>query len=111
MAKRTTMTTPLGRKIEGMKGPLAQDKTYEAKMGGKKVRVTIPEDPDPAEVLMDAIKDNLSPLAVAAIVAYLQPARVKDKGVQREVEWFSEELVKAVGGNTQLNQLMDELGL
>ena len=109
MAKRTTMTTPLGRKIEGMKGPL--DNTYEAKVGGKKVRVTIPENPDPTEVMIEAIKDNLSPAAVATIIANLQPARVKDKAVQREVEWFSEELVKAVGGNAAFNQLIDEVGL
>ena len=86
-------------------------KTYEAKMGGKKVRVTVPEDPDPTEVMVDAIKENLSPSAVATIIAYLQPARVKDKGVQREVEWFSEKLVEAVGDNAALNQLMDEVGL
>jgi len=86
-------------------------KTYEARMGGKKVRVTIPENPDPTEVMVDAIKDNLSPQAVATIIAYLQPVRVKDKAVQREVDWFREELVKAVGGNAALNQLMDEVGL
>ena len=86
-------------------------KTYEAKMSGKKVRVTIPENPDPAEAMVEAIKDNLSPAAVATIIAYLQPTRVKDKAVQREVEWFSAELVKAVGGNAALNQLFEEVGL
>ncbi len=111
MAKRTTMTTPLGRKIEGLTGPLAQVKTYEAKVGGKKVKVTIPEDPDPAEAMVEAIKENLSPAAVATIIAYLQPVRVKDKQVQRSVEWFSEQLTKAVGGNAALNQLMDEVRL
>ena len=58
-----------------------------------------------------AIKDNVSPAAVATIIAYLQPVKVKDKAVQREVEWFSEKLVEAVGGNAALNQLMDEVGL
>ena len=53
----------------------------------------------------------LTPEAVATIIAYLQPARVKDKDVQREVEWFSEELVKAVGGDAELNRLVDEIGL
>ena len=92
-------------------------KTYEATMSRKKVRVTVPEDPDPADALVDAIKDNLSPAAVATIIAYLQPAQVKDKGdgmgqaVNREVRWFSEKLVEAVGGNSALAQLMDEVGL
>ena len=89
----------------------AKAKTYEAKVGGKKVQVTIPENPDPAEVMVEAIKDCLSPAAVATIVAYLQPVRVKDKAVQRAVAWFSEKLVEAVGGSAALNQLMDEVGL
>ena len=89
----------------------AKVKTYEAKMGGKKVQVTIPENPDPAEAMVEAIKDNLSPEAVEIINAYLQPTRVKDRKVQREVEWFSEELIKAVGGDAAFNQLMDEVGL
>ena len=93
MAKRTTI------------------KTYEAKAGGKKARVTIPENPDPAEVLVDAIKDNLSPAAVATIIAYLQPTRVKDAKVQREVEWFSGKLVEAIGGDAAFSQLCDEVGL
>ena len=85
-------------------------KTYETTLNGKKTRVTIPENED-TDVLAEALKDNLSPEAVATIVAYLQPTRVKDAKVQREVEWFSEELVKAVGGNAALAQLMDEVEL
>ena len=93
----------MAREIKGLKGAweydqelarkkakAARPKTYETRMGGKKVRVTVPEDPDPTEVMIEAIQDNLSPAAVATIIAYLQPVRVKDKGVQREVEWFSE---------------------
>jgi len=85
-------------------------KTYETKFHGKKVQVTVPESAS-VESLIDMVKEHLSPQAVATIIAYLQPARVKDKAVQREVEWFSEKLVEAVGGNAALNQLMDEVGL
>jgi hypothetical protein len=85
--------------------------TYVTTMDGRKVAVTVPENPDPVQVMVDAIKDNVSPAAVATIIAYLQPVKVKDKAVQREVEWFSEKLVEAVGGNAALNQLMDEVGL
>ena len=86
-------------------------KTYEATMSGKKVRVTVPENSEEVELLMQAIQDNLSPAAVATIIAYLQPVRMKDKGLQREVEWFRDELVKAVGGGAGLKVLMDENGL
>ena len=85
--------------------------TYVTTMDGRKVAVTVPENPDPVQVMVDAIKDNVSPQAVATIIAYLQPVKVKDKTVQREIEWFSGKLVEAVGGNAALNQLMDEVGL
>ena len=97
----------MARKIKGLKGAWE----YDAQFRGKKVKVTVPENPDPTEVMIEAIKDNLSPAAVATIIAYLQPARVKDKAIQREIEWFSEKLMEAVGGNAALNQLMDEVGL
>lgn len=84
-------------------------KTYEAKLGGKKVRVTVPGNTEETELLMQAIQDSLSPEAVATIIAYLQPVSVKDAKVQREVEWFREELEKMVGKG--LAQLMDEVGL
>jgi len=85
-----------------------QPKTYETTMDGKKVRVTVPESAS-VESLIDMVKEHLSPQAVAAIIAYLQPARVKDKAVQREVDWFREELENMVGKG--LAQLMDEVGL
>ena len=87
-----------------------QPKTYETTMDGKKVRVTVPESAS-VESLIDMIKEHLSPQAVAAIIAYLQPAKTKDAKINREIEWFSEKLVEAVGGNAALNQLMDEVGL
>ena len=114
----------MARKIKGLMGAweydqkmarenakVAKAKTYEAKVGGKKVQVTVPENPDPTQVMVEAIQDNLSPAAVATIIAYLQPVRVKDKGLQRQVEWFRDELVKAVGGGAGLKMLMDENGL
>lgn len=44
--------------------------------------------------LATAIRDNLSPQAVAAIVAYLQPVSTRDPQVNGEVAWFSEQLVE-----------------
>lgn len=86
-------------------------KTYEATIRGRKTRVTIPEEPKPADLLADAIRENLTPDAVAAIAAYLQPARTRDENVNRQNAWFSEQLVLAIGGHDALNQAMEDLGL
>ncbi|MFO8012077.1 MAG: hypothetical protein R6X20_02110 [Phycisphaerae bacterium] len=61
--------------------------------------------------LFDALKDNLSPQAVAAIVAYLQPANTSNSEVNRQLGWLSERLTDLVGGPEQLDRLTDELGL
>ena len=93
-------------------------KTYEAEVAGRKVRVTVPErhdhaayEGDAADVLKDVLRDTLSPQAVAAIVAYLQPAKTKDKAVNRQLRWFADRLTELVGGAEQLGRLTDELGL
>ena len=61
--------------------------------------------------LFGALKDNLSPLAVAAIVAYLQPAKTKDKAVNHELNWFAERLTELVGGPKMQGRLAEEVGL
>ena len=61
--------------------------------------------------LFDALKDNLSPQAVAAIVAYLQPAKTKDDAVNRQLRWFAERLTELVGGPEQQGRLAEEVGL
>lgn len=86
-------------------------KTYKhTRPDGATVRVTVPEDPKPEEMLIDAIRENLSPQAVAAIIAYLQPVNTNDPGVTREVQWFAKQLTDAIGSQ-QINQLMDEIGV
>ena len=85
--------------------------TYEVPRDGEKVRVTIPDDPKPSEMLTDAIRENLSPHAVAAIAAYLQPAHTNNSTVDREVQWFTEQLAQTLGGPDQQNRLAEELGL
>ena len=86
-------------------------KTYEAKLNGRKTRVTVPEDPKPEDVLADALRENLSPHAVAAIAAYLQPVRTMDPEVVRQVRWFAELLTKVVGGDEEFSRLCEEVGL
>ena len=86
-------------------------KVYDAEVGGKKRRVTVPQNPRPEDLLTDALRENLSPHAVAAIAAYLQPVRTADPQVDRQVRWFAELLAKAVGGDDELNRLCEEVGL
>ena len=61
--------------------------------------------------LVDALRDNLSPEAVAAIASWLQPVHTNDENVDREVRWFSEQLAQALGGWDQQSRLAEELGL
>ena len=88
-------------------------KTYETTLNGKKTRVTIPDNPRDDETLFEALKDNLSPEAVAAIAAYLvaRPAEAPNKAVNRELNWFTDQLVALVGGDDAFNRLCENMGL
>ena len=86
-------------------------KTYEANLGGKKVRVTVPESAS-VESMEDMLKENLSPHAVAAIAAYLQAAvGTNDPDVDKEVNWFREKLEGLLANEQEFNALCKELGL
>ena len=63
------------------------------------------------DILQDVLRDNLSPQAVAAIVAYLQPARTNNPNVDREVQWFAQQLRELLGGSEHQARLAEELGL
>ena len=63
------------------------------------------------QVLFDALQDNLSPQAVAAVVAYLQPAKTDNTEVNRQLRWLAERLTELVGGSDESARLTDELGL
>jgi len=63
------------------------------------------------EDLFVALKDNLSPRAVAAIVACLQPAKTKDNAVNRQLRWFADRLTELVGGPEMQGRLAEEVGL
>lgn len=64
-----------------------------------------------SESLIAALRENLSPEAVAAIASWLQPASISDENVSREVRWFAEQLAQALGGWDQQNRLAEDLGL
>lgn len=96
---------------EGSRAKAEKIKTYAAKTpDGRTVRCTVPEDPTPDEVLFDAIKDNFSPQAVAAMAAYLQAANTKNRRVNQQLAWFAGELVKMLGA-TGYGRLLEEVGL
>jgi len=66
-----------------------------------------------AESLIAAVRDHLSPHAVALIIAKLQPVYGKgDVGRQaeREVAWLVDVLTEAIGAK-QGSQLFDEVGV
>ena len=85
-------------------------KTYKhTRPDGQVVRVTVPGS-DESE-LFEAVREQLSPHAVASIVSHLQAARTNNQDVDRQVRWFAEELVKLLGGCEQLDRLTEELGL
>jgi predicted RNA-binding Zn-ribbon protein involved in translation (DUF1610 family) len=81
--------------------------THDAGQGR---RVTVPENPKPEDLLMDAIRENFSPEAVAAMAAYLQAANTKNRRVNEQLTWFSEKLIAEVGF-AGYDHLLKEVGL
>ena len=73
-------------------------------------RIDDPTEHD-SEHLQEAIRDTLTPHAVAAIVAYLRPASSGDTDVDREVAWFAQQLIELLGGPRGYTRLIEELGL
>jgi len=83
--------------------------TYEAEVKGKKVRVTVPENDD--SELFVAIREQISPEAVAAIASCLQINRTNNPDVDRQVRWFHDQLCEMLGGYEEQSRLAEELGL
>ena len=88
--------------------------TYSARYKGRNVRVTVPERDE--DVLAEALKDCLSPEAVAAIATILK-SRVlnlktptKNDRVNKEIAWFADELIDLVGGPEACRRLTEEIG-
>ena len=86
--------------------------THTAKRpDGREVQVTVPEDPDPAEILADALRENFSPHGIALMYSTLQTARCDDPNVEHEIaNLWQHDLVNLVGGPDEMNRLCDEIG-
>ena len=49
------------------------------------------------DALLDAIRENFSPQAVAAIAAHLRAAFTRDDEVNRQIQWLTEQLTNLLG--------------
>ena len=87
-------------------------KTYTHKRtDGREVKVSVPDDPRPEDILRDTLRDTMSPAAMATIIAELQCCH-PDASVAQEVRWFVDNvLMELVGGPDGFNRLADEIGL
>ncbi|MEX2387730.1 MAG: hypothetical protein WD534_07620 [Phycisphaeraceae bacterium] len=73
----------------------------------------MPRHYESTECLLAAIKDTLSPHAVALIAAKLQPAYAKGEigqQAERESAWLADQLVGLIG-QREFDELCEELGL
>jgi hypothetical protein len=73
--------------------------------------ITRPHDTTADERVFDALREQLSPHAIAAIASYLQTNRTSDPAVDREVDWFRDQLCELLGGGEAQSRLAEELGL
>ena len=65
-----------------------------------------------SSVMREALRQSLSPKAIATIAVHLRRATgSNDDQANREVAWFTKQLVKMLGGNEQHSRLAEELGL
>jgi len=101
----------------------AKPETYPVVLHGRKARVTVPERHDhvayegePADILRDLMKDNMSPQAVAALAnaARLQlnatAPILGDTAWRVEVEWVANALIAALGGEEAYHRICREAG-
>ncbi len=63
-------------------------------------------------ILVDALRENLSPEAVATIAARLTPTPASGhRELDAEVTWFATLLAETLGGWSRQEQIVKELGL
>ncbi|MFA7455668.1 MAG: hypothetical protein WCZ10_14530 [Desulfobulbaceae bacterium] len=67
-----------------------------------------PQDDSLEQILIDALRDNFTPEAIAAIAADLTPD-TKDPAVNRQVTWFRT-LLESMLGSEGFAQALQEIG-
>ena len=63
------------------------------------------------QMIEQAMRNTLTPEAVAAIAWGARRAITNDKGVQRQLDWFSTILENMIGGPIEHQKTCDDLGL
>ena len=61
--------------------------------------------------MQEAIRDALSPEAVALAASELLLARCDDEDIDMEVRWFAEQLIELLGGQEAWSQTCKSIGL
>ena len=67
--------------------------------------------PSETTPMQEAIRDALSPEAVALAASELLLARCDDEDVDMEVRWFAEQLIELLGGQEAWSQVCKGIGL
>lgn len=91
---------------EFIAGWVDRPRRYDAGRGRK---VTVPENDE--RDLFEAVREQLSPHAVACIASHLSGASTNNPEVDRQVRWFHDQLCELLGGYEQQAHLAQELGL
>jgi len=92
----------------------AAPRTYSVDHKGRKVQVTVPENDAAEDQLDDALKESLSPAAVATLANALRVhlnGRRTNREVRQQLAWLADRLVKLVGGEQAYHDLLKEAGL
>ena len=83
----------------------------DEQIGGEPPGVAVLENVEPAKMLADALRENLSPLALACIWSYLQACDPPDAVTACQVRWFEDMLIDILGGAEEGDRLCDEAGV
>lgn len=65
----------------------------------------------PTEALLEALRECLTPEAIALIVANLESADCRHVGARGEVRWFLRALTAELGGPAAVGKLYAEIGV
>jgi hypothetical protein len=61
--------------------------------------------------MFEQLKDELSPEAIAVIIAQLQIEPCDDRWIREEVDWFRFKLIEILGGDEAYDAICEEIGI
>ena len=77
----------------------------------KRMKPSKPTTHNDVDQLLAAIRDHLSPSAVALLASCIGIARANDPDAERQVFWLRDRLIEDLLGGAEYSRLLDELGL